>query len=491
MKKFTLFAYCIVQTAAIYANNSTSHTFFSVRPQWRSDAPEKISFFHNNLFVDNHTLFEVSVFGGKSTNSSSLARYFLPFNSCNLRVAEVHFDIDGQAFLTPEQKNENLIAQNINIVTQNGNFFSILSFAPQQTVFGIGLDFKQRLGKRWWLEISAPIERIHNTMGMSEKIINDGGGVKLDTLGLDNSPVVANGVEAFRQASWKYGKIVDCKEKWGLADIEAKIGLLFINKETHRFNGYAGILIPTGNKPKGKVVFEEIIGNNKHFGIMVGDNIGFSYLTKHDFALSVEFDGNYTYLFKNHQVRSFDPVDKSFGRYLSVYSSRAQAALALADGLNDSGNSGINFFTGTVAVRPRGSADINIACIAEKSGYATECGWNIYARQEEKVCLQQKFPTEISVKELFGDGRSNPTRGINTIVRNEDGAYPAGYSPLTSQDLNMNSASHPAFVSNTFYASLGYKDDCGFINTGGSYEHNASNSSLNRWLVWAKAGLTF
>ena len=497
MKKNILYIALILQSCLTYANNSTSHTFFTVRPQWRSDSPEKIAFFHNNLFLEKRTLFQVSVFGGKSTNSSGLARYFLPFNACQLHVAEAQFDSNGKASLTPEQKNENLIAENINILTNNGDFYSIVSFQPEQNVVGIGLDFKQRLGKKWWLELSAPIERIHNTMGMREQIINNGGGVNIDSntqsiaIGLDNSPVAGNATEAFKQKSWYFGKIVDQDAKWGLADIEAKIGLLFLHTENYRFNGYAGILIPTGNKPEGRYVFEQIIGNNKHFGFMFGDNIGLSYTTKHNFNLSLELDGNCTYLFKNTQVRSFDPVDKSFGRYLSLYSSREQAALASDEGLNNSGSSGINFFTGCVTVKPRGSVNLNTAFCVEKCGYATEFGFNIYARQVEKVSLASKFPSELAIKELFGDGATNPTRGINTIVRNEDGAYPEGYKPLTCQDINMDSAAHPALISNTVYASLGYKGDHAFLNTGGSYEHDVLNTSLNRWLVWTKIGLTF
>ncbi len=55
----------------------------------------------------------------------------------------------------------------------------------------------------------------------------------------------------------------------------------------------------------------------------------------------------------------------------------------------------------------------------------------------------------------------------------------------------MDSAAHPALISNTVYASLGYKGDHAFFNTGGSYEHDVLNTSLNRWLVWTKIGLTF
>ncbi len=298
MKKTMLSLALILPSCFIYPNNSTSHTFFTVRPQWRSDSPEKIAFFHNNLFLEKRTLFQASVLGGKSTNSSGLAHYFLPFNACKLHVAEAKIDSNGRATLEPEQKNENLIAQNINILTNNGNFYSILSFKPEQNVLGIGLDFKQRLGKKWWLELSAPIQRIHNNMNMKEEIINNGGGVKIDSttntvaIGLDNSPVVATGTEAFQQKSWRYGKIVEHKAKWGLADIEAKIGLLFLNTENYRFNGYAGILIPTGNKPEGRYIFEEIVGNNKHVGFMFGDNIGLSYTSKYNFNLSLELDGN-------------------------------------------------------------------------------------------------------------------------------------------------------------------------------------------------------
>ena len=482
------------------ANNITSHTFFTVRPQWQSDMPEKISFFHNNLFNDYGSAFEIAVFGGRSTNSKDLAKYYLPFNSCSLQVAEAKPNYANIYQVDPEAKHENVIAQNINIATKNENFLSVVTLSPHQTVYGIGLDYKQRLGSKWWLEISAPIERVHNTLDFKETIINDGGGVALidgtDTpqIGLDNSAVVANASQAFTQPNWNYGRMCNQQARWGLADIELKLGLISCTCDSMRASSYAGVLFPTGNKPKAHVVFEQIVGNNRHFGFMFGQNIGIDFGCRAGFDFSVEVDLNSTYLFSNTQTRSIDPFDKSFGRYLATYSSSEQAAAADTDENIYTGTSGVNVFTKRVTVSPRGLIDINSAFVFKRSKFAAELGFNIYARQSEKICLKDCLMDGIAIKDISGEGITNPTRGINTLISNLQQAYSAeayAANEIHSRGLNLESASHPATIANILYASLGYKGNNSFMNFGGSYEHGHVNTTLKRWLGWGKIGLTF
>ena len=499
LRKILFFTSFLIQY--LEANNINSHTFFTVRPQWQSDMPEKISFFHNNLFNDYGSAFEVAVFGGRSTNSTDLAKYYLPFNSCSLQVAEAKLNNDDNIWqVDPEAKRENVIAQNINIATKEGTFSSIVTLNPRQTVYGIGLDYKQRLGSKWWLEISMPIERVHNTLDFKETIINDGGGVKLidgtDTpeMGLDNSSVVANATQAFTQKSWNYGRMCNQQARWGLADIELKLGLISCTCDIMRASSYAGLLFPTGNKPKGHVVFEEIVGNNRHFGFMFGQNIGIDFGRRAGFDFSVELDLNSTYLFSNTQTRSIDPYDKSFGRYLATYSSSEQAAAAASSGDVYTGTSGINVFTKRVTVCPRGFIDINTGLVFKRSAFAAELGFNIYARQSEHVSLKDCLVDGIAIKDIAGSGITNPTRGINTLISNAQEAYSADAyttNEIHSRGLNLESASHPATIANILYASLGYKGDHSFLNFGGSYEHGHVNTTLKRWLGWGKIGLTF
>lgn len=503
MKKYNKINVLAVFFCAHYvqANDVTSHTFFNVRPQWQSDMPEKISFFHNRIFQEKDRAIEVGLFGSTSVNPKGLIKYFLPFNSCALLVAEAQKDpISNTFFLDQEQKGENIIAQNINIATKNKNFVSIVRFNAHQTVYGLGIDFKQRLGDHWWLEISAPLERVHNVLGFKEEIINDGGGVAVidgtdvPLTGLDNSPVVANATQAFSQPNWNYGRMVKQDPLWGIADIELKIGLISCSSDDFRASSYAGVLFPTGNKPRGHVVFEEIIGNTRFFGFMFGQNIGINFGCRYGFDFSVELDMNSTYLFSNTQTRSFDPFDKSFGRYLAMYGSNEQAAVAATNSYVYTGTSGINLFTRRVEVQPRGSIDINSALVFERSKFISELGFNVWARQGEKVTLKNCCIGDIAIKDIAGMGVTNPTRGINTVLSNDAQSYSLEnyeQNRVTPASLNLDSAAHPATLANILYASIGYKSSWSILNVGGSYEHGHINTTLRRWLGWGKIVMTF
>ena len=131
----------------------------------------------------------------------------------------------------------------------------------------------------FWFEGSLPIERVQNHVILTEIIENDGGGPALNPdgtvqIGLDNSPRVDSMTAAFAQCNWSYGRIPNRKiTKWGVADIELKIGYNSIDCEACGMNSYLGIVVPTGTRVRGKVLFEPIVGNNHHLGVMIGNSM--------------------------------------------------------------------------------------------------------------------------------------------------------------------------------------------------------------------------
>ena len=162
----------------------------------------QISPFRNNwphTRVDGrHGAVQVTLFGGVSNADDELARYFLPNCKTELVVNE------RAAADTPAH---DLRSTHFNIFTVNENFASTIKIAPEQTVLGVGLQYRQSFWRNYdtdrggFLSISMPISRIRNRLHFSEKVTNTGGGA--NTLADEN--VVANMKEAFNQIKQKTG----------------------------------------------------------------------------------------------------------------------------------------------------------------------------------------------------------------------------------------------------------------------------------------------
>lgn len=494
------------------ANNTIAHTFFSVRPFYQNASPEKTSFFRDDMMAARDEgwggALEVVVFGSKSANNDRLARYFTPYDKSCLNVVEFkNSTITPDYPLDPTREIE---ARNFNIETvnsqQNPNdnnaFRSTICFCPQQEVIGAGFTWKQALCRAddgwptWWVEVSFPVLSVRNTMGLTEKVIENGGGA-VTTNGLDDAPRVGNMIQAFKQDNWKYGRIVagQTLSTTGIGDIEAKLGWLNMHQEgCSHWDTYIGFVFPAGNRPQAKYVFEPIRGNNHHFGFMYGSCLGLDAWECRDHKIVWEFNMNGRYLFSNTQVRSFDLRDKAWSRYIETYASLEDAQIASANFNTDSGTSGINLFTQCVRVSPRFQAEFNSAFIYSHCNWMVEVGYNFFGRHGELVELNDEWVEGPAIKDIGGQGITNFAR---TIQNNYPGSSIAlnDYTPLHQKDLNLDSAAHPCVLSNILYGTVGYNWDCGcyptFTALGASYEFTHGNNALERWLIWGKLGFAY
>ncbi len=549
---------CLAPAAQVRAEccecDTVGRTFYTVRPLYQSASAEKITMFRDRMDARENGkggAFQMALFGSRSTYPEGLRAYFSPTCKNKLKVKEEspYLRITQNIGEQPDDTID-IIGRHFRILTVNGLakakaafppqgnpalttdplFESTICFEPRQTVFGIGLTYKQNLTTlmsdedkdyHWWFEISAPITRVKNNMELEEKTSEDGGGAVDAITGLDEDyEFFASMEDAFKQSAWNYGKI-DCKcmTKWGLADIELKLGIDWITKdETCRLEGYVGFLIPTGNKPCAEYMFEPIVGHNKHFGIVKGSHACFRIWEDEQEAKAVHttLDIHGMYLFSRHEKRSFDVKDKPWSRYMEVYEDKTQATLAstIAD---DAGlmlaTPGINLFTSDLKVKPRLSCNLSTALIYsnDDKGFRGEVGYTCFVRQKECVELACSWHKEVAFKSERGKGK---TSSLGTIKnRNEaylhwdqpdpELKYQVSYrrldvydeSIIKESDLDMDSASHPAAFSHTFHLSLGKRwDDRDyplFFGGGGSYEFGSDNAAISRWILWIKGGVSF
>jgi len=488
---------------------ATSKTFFSVRPLDTSVQAMYIAGFRNERAHVRENgkggAFDFVLFGSKSTNDKRLASYFMP--DCTT-VLTAGTNASEVAML--DSRHFNIFTTGL---SEEDHFASTLSFEMNQSVIGLGLHYKQlfrwneKETKGWWMSISSPITRVKNTVVMDEKIT--------DSIG---APVVAGGptsmTEAFNQTAWKYGKIAcECpKAKTGLADIEVKLGYEMLPCADAHFACYGGLVIPTGNKAKAVYVFEPIVGNGGHVGIESGMEGGYivwkNEAKNHWF--STEFSTNTQYLFKNKQMRSFDVKNKPWSRYQALYANKAQAVEAVETQNIYLQTPGINVLTNKVKVTPRLAHNMTTAAVFNASAFRIEVGYNLFCRQAECVKLDCPWATGNDApafkkqRDAIADEDTNILLPIRPIGMLFVGAVDTGFSlndeyadhTILESDLDMQSATHPAIVTNTFHLAMGYRwDTIKFpvhIDGGASYEFAQDNNTvLDRWAVWAKAGFAF
>lgn len=497
----------VAGSCSVYGYQFSGHSFFTIRTPFQTASPEKEALWHYDALDRTDDCltggsFEVVPFGGKYIEhqrglgeGDGLGQFFGPYRRTHLDVIEFK---PGVSESTNDVKRglNTIEARNFNIETRSrtSTFKSELYLQPHYSFVGAGLAYRQRLWGCWWLDISAPIEHVKNRVDINEKIISDGGG-PVHKRGLDGEPRFGSVTEAFRHQGMKYGRIDSINhEKTGLADIEVKLGWDGFNNGECHFRSYVGGVFPTGNKPDARYLFPPVIGNNKHFGVMFGGNIGFQLCSWGDHIFRHEIDTMGRYLFPNHQVRSFDLKDKQWSRYIEVYDSKRDAESAARRRDPNSGTFGINAFTGKVKVEPRFATTFNTAFIYEYCDYFNaEAGYNFYARQGERVEFVN-FDRDVALKDINGKGLTSEAR---TIGKNfAQSKIPVSqYTRITKADFDENSAAHPPVIEQTFYGALGYRcQEFAYptsFSVGGSYVFSHSNAGLRRWMVWGKAAIDF
>lgn len=519
--------------------SATSQTYFAVRPQFQTGSPE----YHSSMRTlrhecdENYHNFNVTVFGGRSTSTDNVARFFMPFGCpCvsvngaieengtalfpqNFNLFSVQFSTEVAALILPTA-----------VDPIDTAFVSEICFAPRQTVFGVGLTYSThfQVGDcRWLFNASAPLMHVRNTMGLSEKVTQEGQFYDVPQIAgqSDNNldQDVRTMTQAFAQSDWCYGKI-DCSThtKTRLAFIELLFGREWHCSDACHFESFLGVTLPTGNTPDACTVFEPMVGNGGHVGIISHHAFGSQMWqgVQGDCSLNFECDLVFQYLFARTHKRSFDLKYKPWSRYLEMYADRDQAALASAQiGVNTSGiflaTPGINVLTQDVKVRPGFNTAINMAVslVREEGscGFNGEAGYNFYAREAECLCLKGCLSDTAAIKDHVGNGVVNPVRNItNDRLINEASFLNIlfrGLTPLQvldeyssrvlkASDLDLSSAAHPCVIAHTFYGAVGYDwgdRECPVaLRLGASYEFSGrTDTALNRWLLWGSFGIDF
>lgn len=509
---------------------------FNVRPEFQAGMPERTTLFHDRMLARQDGrggAIQIVPFGGRSTRTSDLAGYFSLYGLPVLSVSENVLADSGLVDILANHFN--IYTNGCNIGSQNLSCFaSQICFEPQRSVAGLGFNYRHGFARRddgrgFFFEISFPVEKVTTTMHLGETIINDGDGAytcdtenvitnvsgcpipSAQTLSGSYTPPVGSMCEAFQQPAWAFGRIENGSsrnERTGVADVDLLIGYDLVHSDQCYMRSYAGILAPTGNKPDGVLMFQPIVGHEKHTAIRYGGTFSLELWHHHtkERAIWFDFQSEFFFFLSNHQMRTFDVKNKPWSRYMQVYSSINQLLEAFNTTNQYLHTPGVNVFTQEVKVDPGTARTYQSALIFNNESFQGELGYTFYARPAECVELTCEFPQGIAFKAINGlAGFVNRVQQIGNVFEDANSfnvaanisSEPTAYEDRTVGigDLDFNSAAHPAMLTYIIYASMGNRWDDReyplFIGGGGSYEFSKDNTGMTRWLLWAKVGFSF
>jgi len=505
---------------------STSKSYMNFQPAFQVGSPEYIAGFRHNGLSEAEECWglQIVVFGGRTTKSSHLGRYFGPFGIDMSEDMPLRFGVDPQR----TTGNFDLLASHFGILTSNEitldgpQFLSSVTMKPRQSFAGVGFQFRYNFWhnydreRGWWFSISAPVEHVTNAMHFNENIINKGGdpvtsGEVIGGLTIPNQQFFNNMTAAFEQSAWNFGKIKTSGslKKTRVADLDIRIGYEWLQLTPYHLESFFGIIVPTGNKPHAHYLFEPIIGNGGHFAVEWGATYEIDVWDNEcrEMYVSLELSAVGKYLFKRKQTRMLDLKYKPWSRYIQLYANQAAAQAAETSGNSFSFTPGINVLTQEVDVTPGYQAFANTAFILDWKRFNFEAGYNLFVRRAECVELANNFTTTAAIKDFAGGGFTSPIRDVrgNPYTENAIQTAPPFQLPVTvanyaqsiikESDLDLNSSNTPATLAHTIYGNFAFDFECRewplFIDAGASYTFSHVDNVVEKWMVWGKIGVIF
>lgn len=469
----------VIAIMAITSPLIASRTIFIPRPITFDSTYElalsNYDIYHHRQCLDDRAFvnFYATPFFQKNRKSNKLARYFLPNNSNCLNIQE-------------NVSNGNIGSLNLELISAAGtNFSSLVSIRPERRVFGSHFNIHFNLSPLLcglWAGIAFAAIKAEHDLHLRETNIQ----------GLGTLPGIQTATQALNNPAWCAGKLSPCRlSRKGIDDVQFKLGYDFYWCDDQNHIGlYALASAPTGKRPKSLYLFEPLVGS-KHTSVGGGLNADFTIFNHCDSSnLNFMFDAKYRYVLKGRERRSFDLCPNGdWSRYLQVVT-QANPLFSTP---------GINSLTFPVNVTPRSTFEFWSALHYQLCSFNVEVGYNLWWRDCEKVCLKCPVTCNLGVLDIPGICSVVPatssTFRINQSIVGNTGVSDAVFTPITRNNINLISGSHPRTFTNKVYGAFAYnKDFCCtalLLGLGASYEFAHRCSALENWAVWGKFGLSF
>lgn len=421
-------------------------------------------------------------FFSSQLSRKKLARYFLRDNKECLTFSEVNEDPCNICSLWFGLESD-----------VNSNFNATFSMNPRRRAYGSY--FNVLLSKAWeghqfWFNVAFTAMRAKHELRMCETVQELAGPLSNFEEGTINQ--FTSVIAALNNPEWCFGKFSQCSlNRSGVDDIQLKLGYdwYYTPERNNHLSPYLVATIPTGKRQRSEFIFEPVVGS-KNGSVGLGLNFDYTFYSCEQQSVTWLFDIKYRYVFGAEQCRSFDLCKNGdWSRYLLVVPQDQTLAT----------QPGINLFSLEAKVTSRSTIDIWTALHWQCDSFNFEVGYDFWWRQKEKVCLKKKIASGFGIFDLAGMNgvpTSASTANISQCATGSNQAQSdATFVTLTTSDLDIDSAAHPAALSSTLYASFSWQPTPGsyplMLGFGGQYEFAHRIAALEQWAFWGKLGIVF
>lgn len=486
-------------------------SFFNPRSQCsnmaRWIASQPINLYKADTNTLNGSIFVTPEYG-KTVNARKLADYIFFNASSSMIFGPSATDASGVA--NPAGSTTTVFATNFFL---NNDFSSIVTASPH--VKNTIIDINLYVGLDNWFSgfffrADAPLVMTSWDINLKETITSKGSTIAAETFGnfADSPAPVTSAIEAWKgqtvdienfpqlKKKLQFARIDGAQKKIGFADLTFMIGYNFYLTQNSHFGLSAATIIPLEDRPSPEFLFTPVLGNGGYTEVGVG-------ITGHHLlydntidSCSIHLEGVLYHVLKSDQKRTFDINNNGVAsRYLLLKKISNTNPFTYDDEIIF----GPNVTTLECSVYNNIHADIALMVAYQKNSVNLNIGYNIWARSKDIVNIVGAIPPNtygIQGATQTDNESVNFTQSLSTIKGFFAPPFPGDTVTLSTQDLNISSASHPRALSHKLFASLRYTWNCThyipFIGFGGQYEISLhDNNAFNQWGAWLTAGFSF
>jgi len=364
------------------------------------------------------------------------------------------------------------------------NFNSTLSFKP--TITNVIVDFNYFAGLSNWVNglyfrVYAPFVHTRWNLHMKEKITSAGdaallGGrvptlqsassffagdapaavalpsevpnqagnaLVLSALSLTRNPLLYHTMGTLPKDELCPKKCPQGNVRNGLADVRAEFGWDFFQGCDYHIGAYIAAAAPTGNRPDGRLLFNPLIGNGRHWELGGGLSSHWVFWRSESEVhhIGMYIDTTVTHLFKSRERRVFDLKNNPMSRYMSAAKMNASVTNQLAGGPAGSENVVPSQFANEYTpIANLTAQDVNVSIAAQVDLTAwlnytgdmfnIDFGYNMWLQTCEKFsCASKCGPRLAKEKSTWALAGNAIPYGIDTNTLAENSFfYPLSFS---------------------------------------------------------------
>ncbi|MGD1997518.1 MAG: hypothetical protein PVJ92_01240, partial [Candidatus Dependentiae bacterium] len=339
----------------------------------------------------------VSPFYSKTNNNEDIAKWFGQGTTGKITVAKSTTAKSGDFEGSDIDHSPTTDYQALTELPMYGT----VSLKPERVAYGARLSWNQSLDSLLpglCFHVNTPLVQANTNMNMSvsgtasASPANSGGAGKglADFFGGSLTKTLGTTNKHVKQAALSKAKLSTKKQgKFSVGDVNVGFGWNFFNRKKFSANLGVNLVVPTGNSATGEWVFEPMVGNGGH--TMLGASLGanFKAVCKKNLQVALKAVADWRYGFEATVKRTIGvghntgTVADSSSHYTMGMEHKVSGVFPLA-----------NVLTKDCNVTLGHQVDAVVALAGTFRGIKFDLGYNLFAREAEKVELKDKQWTD-------------------------------------------------------------------------------------------------